>query len=296
MDGNPCASWRLAAEARGLVASDGEYDACLLDAAATSMPRLLRDLFVSLLVHCDVANALALWRKHAADLSQDQPCPPGVGNTHEVREALALTDIQSALWQHGKRLKDFDLPEPKEYDAAAFLQREVRQAYAFDRDAERSRAAGRIEMLNPAQRRAFDAIVAALDAADPTSQRCFYVDGPGGAGKTFLYETLIRFVHGRGEIALACAWSGVAATLLPGGITAHGLFGFPFDMPPDNAVSHIKAQTGRADVLRLATVIVWDEASMVMSTRPMAANKITCFRIYLWFPTWGKLLRPGLGN
>ena len=98
---------------------------------------------------------------------------------------------------------------------------------------------------------------------------------------TFIYQTLIHHFHGQGKIALACAISGVAATLLPGGTTAHSLFGLPIDMPDHDATSSIKAQDGRAEVLRRASIIVWDEASMV----PLAA--LDCV---------DRLLRDLLGN
>ncbi len=40
----------------------------------------------------------------------------------------------------------------------------------------------------------------------------FFLDGPGGSGKTFLYEALIHYVHGKGKIALACAIAASAGT------------------------------------------------------------------------------------
>ena len=116
--------------------------------------------------------------------------------------------------------------------------------------------------------RQFNAVMYELDADLPSPRSgAFYVDGPGGSGKTFLYEAIVHQVHARGHIAPACAMSGIAATLLPGGTTAHSLFGLPLEMPQFEALSSIKAQEGRAEVLRRAKVIVWDESSMI----PVAA-------------------------
>jgi hypothetical protein len=58
------------------------------------------------------------------------------------------------------------------------------------------------------------------------------LDGPGGTGKSFVFEALLAWTRGRGEIALACAWSGLAATLLTGGRTCHSTFGLPVPLPP----------------------------------------------------------------
>ena len=52
----------------------------------------------------------------------------------------------------------------------------------------------------------------------------------GGTGKTFLLNTILSYVRQSGEIALATASSGIAATLLKLGRTAHSRFRLP--IPP----------------------------------------------------------------
>ena len=74
-----------------------------------------------------------------------------------------------------------------------------------------------------------------------------------------------HYVHSRGTIALACAIAGIAGTLLPGGTTAHSLFGLPHDMTKHDALSSIIAQEGRAEALRRAAIILWDQASMILT-------------------------------
>ena len=88
------------------------------------------------------------------------------------------------------------------------------------------------------------------------------MDGPGGSGKTFLYEALLHFARGQGWPALACAWSGVAATLLEKGRTCHSRFGLPVPLPRHDVTSSISAQSARAEVLRAARLLLWDEAPM----------------------------------
>ena len=89
-----------------------------------------------------------------------------------------------------------------------------------------------------------------------------FINGPFGCGKTYLYEALLHHVRGQDHIALACAWSGIAAVLLEGGRTCHSRFGLPVPMPREDVSSSIKAQSVRAEVLRQARLIVWDEAPM----------------------------------
>lgn len=47
--------------------------------------------------------------------------------------------------------------------------------------------------------------------------KLFFLDAPGGTGKTFLINSLLAKVRKDSKIGLATASSGIAATLLPGG-------------------------------------------------------------------------------
>ena len=62
------------------------------------------------------------------------------------------------------------------------------------------------------------------------SQKYFYLDGPGGNRKTFLHCAQIQKVTLIGKKTLIVSWTGVAATLLPGGITCHSAFSLPLNL------------------------------------------------------------------
>jgi ATP-dependent DNA helicase PIF1 len=53
------------------------------------------------------------------------------------------------------------------------------------------------------------------------------VDGPSGTKKTYLYKALLAIVHSQDKIAVATATSGVAASIMPSGRTAHSRFKIP---------------------------------------------------------------------
>ena len=89
----------------------------------------------------------------------------------------------------------------------------------------------------------------------------FFIDGPGGTGKTFLYRTLMASLRSRGEIVLATASSGIAATLLPGGRTAHSRFKIPIDIQPSSNCA-IQKKKDLANLIRVVVAIIWDEAPM----------------------------------
>ena len=80
-----------------------------------------------------------------------------------------------------------------------------------------------IRWLNPDQNDIFECIMEAMN--DPMiEQRAFFIDGPGGTGKTLLYNTILAKVRSQGQIVLAMASSGIAALLLQ---SAGGLFILP---------------------------------------------------------------------
>ncbi|CAF2539759.1 unnamed protein product [Rotaria sp. Silwood2] len=65
--------------------------------------------------------------------------------------------------------------------------------------------------LNSDQLLAADTILKSI--AGFNSQKCFYLDGPGGSGKMFLYYALIQEVNLIGKKKLTVSWTGIAATL-----------------------------------------------------------------------------------
>ena len=67
-------------------------------------------------------------------------------------------------------------------------------------------------------------------AVDSGTGGFLFIDSPGGTGKTFLSGIILAYVRRNGKIALAVASSGIAATLLPGGRTAHVAFKIPIEL------------------------------------------------------------------
>ncbi|XP_026451530.1 uncharacterized protein LOC113351818 [Papaver somniferum] len=66
--------------------------------------------------------------------------------------------------------------------------------------------------------------------------------------------------------------SGFAATMLPGGITAHSRFKLPFT-PTSISTCDIAKSDKLADILHQATVIMWDEATMAHQYSVEAFNR-----------------------
>jgi len=58
----------------------------------------------------------------------------------------------------------------------------------------------------------------------------FFLDAPGGTGKTFLISLLLAYIRSQGGISLALASLGISATLLDGGRTTHSALKLPLEM------------------------------------------------------------------
>lgn len=82
--------------------------------------------------------------------------------------------------------------------------------------------------FNDDQRMVFNTIKESIDSGitNSTVSRVILVDGPGGTGKTFLFNALLDYVRRKDKIALAVVSTGAAALLLKGGKTSHSSFIF----------------------------------------------------------------------
>jgi ATP-dependent DNA helicase PIF1 len=110
--------------------------------------------------------------------------------------------------------------------------------------------------LNDEQRTAYDEIMSAIDT---DKGGLFFVDGPGGTGKTFLYRALFAKVHSENKLDVAIVTSGVATSIMLGGRTAHSRFKIPLTIEDGGCCSFTK-QSGTAKLLRTTSLIILDEA------------------------------------
>jgi ATP-dependent DNA helicase PIF1 len=91
--------------------------------------------------------------------------------------------------------------------------------------------------------------------------RVFFVDGPRGTGKTFLYRCLIATILSKGLIAMATTTSTIVASIIPSGRTTHLVFKIPIKISDDNICKFCK-QSDMADLLHRAALIIWDKVAM----------------------------------
>ena len=98
-----------------------------------------------------------------------------------------------------------------------------------------------IPTLNKEQRSGFDMILSHVLSG---KGKVFFVDGPSGTGKTYLYKALLAKVRSMDMIAVATATSGIAASIMHDGPTAHSRFRMIPIKISDNAVCNFTKQSG----------------------------------------------------
>ncbi|KAJ8736701.1 hypothetical protein PYW08_007357 [Mythimna loreyi] len=114
--------------------------------------------------------------------------------------------------------------------------------------------------MTPEQKQVFDRV---CHSVSNTLGQILFLDAPGGTGKTFLTKLILAHLRNQNKIALAVASSGIAATLLPGGKTAHTMFKIPIDLDrTENPVCGITRNCDKAQVIRECSLIIWDECTM----------------------------------
>uniref|UniRef100_A0A182PWS4 ATP-dependent DNA helicase n=1 Tax=Anopheles epiroticus TaxID=199890 RepID=A0A182PWS4_9DIPT len=291
VNGTVYETFQQAAIKEGLLQDDSEWDRALEEAATYRMPAQLRHFFALILSSGMPQNPRSLWDRYAREMSED------FHHHNRTRYTAEESDLNRLLRdiEHFRALSEIDrylrgttppkdlasfpgLPQLREYEHV--------QSHIMDDDdvnefitAERSymdtdldATLATLHQLNDEQRMVYETVKAAIDrqlAATSNEvnigydgdQRFFFLDGPGGTGKSFVLEKILAYTRRQSGIALATAASGIAALLLTGGKTVHSTFKLPLDLNEHSTCS-IPVQSKRAEMIRQATLIVWDEASM----------------------------------
>ena len=248
--------------ARGLLEFDDEWDICLTEASCFQTGHQLRQLFTTILLYNNPTDPRTLFNKYSRHLSDD--CRYRLQNyfhipfpTDQQIISLSLEFIRILLEQSNKSLIDFNLSEPIiRIDNLHGVPQIIAEEMNYDISELQSKYHAGYQQANADQKQIIDLV---LSAVDSENGQIFFIDGPGGTGKTFIENLILARVRSLNQIALAVASSGIASILLEGGRTAHSRFKIPFDIL-ENSICDIKAQSTLAELIRRTALIVWNEA------------------------------------
>ncbi|XP_050290504.1 uncharacterized protein LOC126728763 [Quercus robur] len=263
---HPASGERSTCYALGLLDDDKEWHEALNHASYWASGKQLRELFVTMLIFCEVANPYKLWISNWQLLSEDilhrQRTVLRYDNLHLDDSQLqnyALCEIEQILVKSGRSLHEFEsIPYPNTLLLRQSNNRVLQEELDYDRN---SLAAEHIKLfsgLNTDQRKVYDEVIYSVSE---NKGGFFFVYGHGGTGKTYLWKTIICRLRSEGKIVIAIATSGIAALLLPGGRTAHSRFQIPINVT-DSSTCGIKQGSQIAELMTKASLIIWDEAPM----------------------------------
>ncbi|XP_038720003.1 uncharacterized protein LOC120012639 [Tripterygium wilfordii] len=258
-------TFQSACMALGLLGDDKEWHDALDEASVFATGVQLRQLFVTLVIFCNVSEPLRLWdsnwRLFQDDIlyklrrQLDLPClslPE-----HELKNYI-LFELEMLFNRAATSLAAYNLPMPQGQLLDELNNRLLREEMNYDVHQLRDECRELEDHLNEEQKTIYDVVV---EKVINQAGGLYFVYGHGGTGKTFLYQTIIAKVRSTGRIVLAVASSGIASLLLPGGRTAHSRFKIPIQVD-ESSTCHIKKGTQLARLIMKASLIVWDEAPM----------------------------------
>ncbi|KAK9671842.1 hypothetical protein RND81_12G058200 [Saponaria officinalis] len=266
VEGHTYKSYKEACSAMGLLNNDKEWHNALQEANQWAMPSQLRELFVTMLLFCEVTDVVTLWNNSYVILSKDIERKkrklfghPGLVLTEEAKRSYTLIEVDKVLMRYGKSLKDIkDMPLPQFEDVNGLENKLIRDERMYGRKQLAYDSSQKMQQLNKDQQVVYDKVI---EAVNNNSGQVIFLYGHRGTGKTFLYSTISAKIKAEGKIVLNVASSGIAALLLPGGRTAHSRFEIPIELFY-NSTCNISQNTQLAELLRKTSLIIWDEAPM----------------------------------
>ena len=251
--------------ARGLLEDDREWLECFGEASLFASGKSLHVLFATSLIHGGLTDAIAIWDKFATHFCDDLPyqlqnwpnIPEELTNPHHDYGLYLLGEL---LKESGKSLEECGFPLPTHIWRAdnSLLRKELN----YDPWEEALLEAEKLATLNLEQRQCFDNIISAVDFSTGEETRpFFFIQGPAGTGKTFLYSVLCHHYRAHEKIVLCVAFSGIASLLLPEGRTSHFRLRIPINLH-ESSQCNISKNSELGDLLRQVTLLIWDEVPM----------------------------------
>ncbi|XP_057450048.1 uncharacterized protein LOC130741224 isoform X4 [Lotus japonicus] len=260
-------TFRQACLALSLLKDDREYIDGILDVATFASGSYIRELFVSFLLGNAMADPSHVWRETWSVLADG--IVHALRRTHnnlelvidnEHLKQLCLMEIEKLLMINGRSLKDFDnMPCVDSNILIQYGNILLFNELNFDTVEMSKLHVECLNKLNGGQAKIYEEIISAVNS---DGGEFLFVYGYGGTGKTFLWTTLTYKLRSEKKIILNVASSGIASLLLHGGRTAHSLFCIPLNADEDSCCGIVQGSP-KAELLKLSSLIIWDEAPMV---------------------------------
>ncbi|XP_028175843.1 uncharacterized protein LOC114364057 [Ostrinia furnacalis] len=255
LGGPLCKTFQEAAKALGIADDEAEYEIAMQEASTFLTGPRLRSFFVLLAVNG--VRVVSLWDKYRHLISQD--FLQRLSDDAEKAYKLCLIQIDRLFRRHGTSLVEQGLPGVIDDSTEV-----GRERVEYNRDELNTFVSSWLPKLSPDQNLVFNYIHTLLSDSEfrNSNNTAIFIDGPAGTGKTLLLNVITAHARGNSGIVLCTASSGIAAQNYVGGITAHSMFKFPLNPVDDLGYWSITNGSQRAELVRQADVIIYDEAPM----------------------------------
>lgn len=231
------------------------------EAAEMQTGRQLRQLFVTLLLFGSPSQPDQIWLTFREALCDDlQHRLQTLGFTSPSPDQVydyGLFLLDKCLMEYGRLLSDWPSMPKSQYNWQSLTANPlIAEQLDYDRLSLSVELEDRLSKLNDEQQVAYDRIIASVLDRD---SKVFFLNGPGGTGKTYVYNTVCAHLRGDGNIVLCVSSSGISALLLRGGRTAYSMFKIPIEGLHERSVCTIPKNSHRAELMRATKAIIWDE-------------------------------------
>ncbi|GAA0174745.1 hypothetical protein LIER_28076 [Lithospermum erythrorhizon] len=257
VDGVLSSIFQESAYRRGYLHNDSDLERAMEEASVYRMPYDLRRLFATLLYYCNPSDPRKLFEDFYDHLAED---------FKKTRVLLNLSDddilykglegINDTLESLGRDVNHFHLVKIK-YSTTE-VERYTREIASEKNILVPEEDLYAINELNHKRREAFDIL---FNNTMSNSGGAFFLDGPGGTGKSFLYKVLLAHIRSKGFIGIIVASSGIASSEFLGGRTTLSRFKISIDAKP-GVKCHISFQSSEVELIRNSKIIIQDEAPM----------------------------------
>ncbi|XP_019091029.1 PREDICTED: uncharacterized protein LOC109128660 [Camelina sativa] len=235
-------SYKEAYFTRGILNDDQIFIDSLVEASQWCFGNYLRIFFAMMLLSDSLARPEHVWNTCWDFLSegiekkkQEEYNNPALTLTEDDVKNYTLQEIEKIMLFNGGSLMEIDnFPKPTRegIDNSNHL---IVDEMRYNCDDLKAKHDTWLEMMTVEQRSIYNDIIAA---------------------------TLSAVVRSRGLIVLNVASSGIASLLLEGGRTAHSRFAIPINVN-DYTLCRIKPNSNLANLIKQASLIIWDEAPMM---------------------------------
>ncbi|KAJ7029117.1 PIF1-like helicase-domain-containing protein, partial [Mycena alexandri] len=169
--------------------------------------------------------------------------------TDEQAHDYELFLLERILNDSSRTLTDFEMTPPQLDWSLQAENPLLAEQLDYNPAEERALAEADIQKMNTEQREAFDRIIASVEQ---NLGKIFFLEGAGGTGKSFVYNTVAHHLRGQSVIVLCVSSSGISALILVGGRTAHFMFKIPIDGLTSESTCAIPKESLRAGLIRAA--------------------------------------------